>query len=108
MTNKILINDEDLTIFVSERIGESLDKKNVALFKDWVFVRDEDWPDDIDCYHSSQNGWTSLWEPWSGKPLAETPFGTTDKTILLKTVESLNKGWQEHIWECQNFHLKGE
>ena len=92
--SEIVINDEDLTIYVSECVGNSLETENVAMFKDWVFVRDEEWPDDIDCYHTSQNGWACLWEPWTGKPLAETPFGTTDKTILLKTVESLNKGWE--------------
>jgi hypothetical protein len=88
-----IVNNENLTIHVSECTGLMLEKEDVASFDGWVFIRDLDWPDEIDCYHTGQNPWECIWEPWAGKPVNQTPFGTTDINVLKQTVASLDESF---------------
>jgi|TARA_B110000093_G_scaffold109762_1_gene117862 hypothetical protein len=87
--NKPITNDEDLAIRVSECTGLQICKEDVASYKGWVFVRDLDWPDEIDCYNTGQNPWECAWEPYSGRAPDQTPLGTTDINVLNQTIESL-------------------
>ena len=61
----------------------------IEIVGNWLF-HNSGYENEIDCYHLplpiESEVWTSI-------PTANSPFGTSDSSVLEKTIESLDKGY---------------
>ena len=86
----------DLAIVVGERTGMFLKEKNVKELGNWVFVRNPEYPGEIECY-SNEN--SIIWECWDAIDESVSPFGTRNKSVLNKTLETLDRDYSNYLKE---------
>jgi len=83
-----------LSIYFSEMYGDEVKPKHVKAFGGWVFHFREDWPNEADCY-KFDGGF--ICECWSEVKVEVSPFGTSDKDTLKKTVAALDKEYNAYL-----------
>ncbi len=86
----------DLAIAVGERTGMFLKEKDVKALGNWVFVRNPEYPDEIECYNNEN---AIMWECWTDIDISVSPFGTRDKAILQETLETLDRDYGRYLEE---------
>lgn len=86
----------DLAIAVGERTGMFLEEKNVKELGNWVFVRDPEYPGEIECYANENS---IIWECWTAIDESVSPFGTRNKSVLQKTLETLDRDYKNYLGE---------
>lgn len=80
----------DLATYFGERRGIEVDPLNVKVSGDWLFYRNHEWPDEVECYRLPL---PDCAEPWDVIPLIQSPFNK--HAIMEKTIDELNGAYPE-------------
>ena len=82
-------------LWISEAWGRSISIKNVKLRGDWLFIREPEWPDEVDCIHMPKSG--DIWaEPWDGIRLEDSPFTPRNKEAVNIAIAKLDTAIAEY------------
>jgi hypothetical protein len=87
-------------LWISEAWGRSISIKNVKLRGDWLFIREPEWPDEVDCIHMPKSG--DIWaEPWDGIRLEDSPFTPRNKEAVDIAIAKLDTAIAKYYAEME-------
>lgn len=81
---------QTLATALGERTGMDVFPSEIEVVGNWLF-HNSGYENEIDCYHLPLPIES---EVWTSVTTANSPFGTSDSSILEKTIETLDKGYE--------------
>ena len=81
VTARKKITKAQAQLWISEAWGRSISLKDVKLRGDWLFIREPEWPDEVDCIHMPMSG-DIYAEPYDTIRLADSPFAPNNKEAV--------------------------
>lgn len=85
--------------WLSEAWGRPVAPKDVRVRNSWVFVLDEEFPDEVDALFSP-HGCDLHGEPWDDVRFDESPFVVKDKQEIKVLTDGLSKEYRKYLLEC--------
>ena len=88
-------------LWISEAWGRHISINNVKLRGDWLFIREPEWPDEVECIHMPKSG--DIWgEPWDGIRLEDSPFVPHNKEAVDIAVAKLDAEIAKYLAEMED------
>ena len=86
-------------LWISEAWGRDISINNVKLRGDWLFIREPEWPDEVECIHMPTRDISG--EPWDGIRLEDSPFIPHNKEAVDVAVAKLDAEIAKYLAEME-------